>query len=75
MEHARLHHLHLDASGTRLLGREDNLVVMGTLGLVAFLLGLVVVLLGFLSVVMVVIVVEMVVRMGSASGHASHEDG
>ena len=68
MEHTRLHHLHLDASGTRLLGREDNLVVMGTLGLV-------VVLLGFLSVVMVVIVVEMVVRMGSASGHASHEDG
>ena len=58
MEHARLHHLHLDASGTRLLGREDNLVVMGTLGLV-------VVLLGFLSVVMVVIVVEIVVRMGS----------
>ena len=68
MEHARLHHFHLNASGTRLLGREDNLVGMGTLGLV-------VVLLGFLSVVMVVIVVEMVVRMGSASGHASHEDG
>ena len=77
VEGAWLHFFHLIAGCTGFLRREFYLVGVGALCIAAAFcfFGSVVVTLGFLGVVMVMIVVEMVVRMGSASGHASHEDG
>ena len=84
MEHSWLHLLHINACCTRFLSREDYLVCMSTLSIMAFLFGIVVVivvgfmvmvvLLGFLGMLMVMVVIEMVMGLASASDHSRHED-
>ena len=67
MEHSGLHLLHLDTCCTRFLSREDYLVCMSTLSIMAFLFGIVVVVLCFLGMLMVMVVIEMVMGLASAS--------
>ena len=81
MEHSGLHLLHFNACCTRFLSREDYLVGMSTLSIMAFLFGIVVVivvgfmvmvvLLGFLAMVVVMVVV---VRLASTSRNSGYED-
>lgn len=58
----------------RFLSREDYLVCMSTLSIMAFLFGIVVVVLCFLGMFMVMVVIEMVMGLASASDHSRHED-
>ena len=74
MEHSGLHLLHFNACCTRFLSREDYLVCMSTLSIMAFLFGIVVVVLCFLGMLMVMVVIEMVMGLASASDHSRHED-
>ena len=74
MEHSWLHLLHFNACCTRFLSREDYLVGMSTLSIMAFLFGIVVVVLCFYGMLMVMVVIEMVMGLASASDHSRHED-
>lgn len=74
MEHSGLHLLHFNACCTRFLSREDYLIGMSTLSIMAFLFGIVVVVLCFLGMLMVMVVIEMVMGLASASDHSRHED-
>ena len=74
MEHSGLHLLHFNACCTRFLSREDYLIGMSTLSIMAFLFGIVVVVLCFLGMLMVMVVIEMVLGLASASDHSRHED-
>ena len=74
MEHSWLHLLHFNACCTRFLSREDYLVCMSTLSIMAFLFGIVVVVLCFFGMLMVMVVIEMVMGLASASDHSRHED-
>ena len=74
MEHSWLHLLHFNACCTRFLSREDYLVCMSTLSIMAFLFGIVVVVLCFLGMLMVMVVIEMVMGLASASCNSGYED-
>ena len=74
MEHSWLHFLHLDACCTSLLRREDYLVCMSTLSIMAFLFGIVVVVLCFFGMLMVMVVIEMVMGLASTSCNSGYED-